>query len=406
MDQYRRILTEPEDFWSEKVKLVSWSQAPSWVLDSDSPPFVPLFPDGRLNTCFNALDRHIAAGNGGRLALIFDSPGTGAKQRFTYADLHERVSGFAAVLRRLGVRKGDAIVIYLPIIPEAVIAMLACARIGATHSFLVGDVAPREIAARIDDAKPKLVLSASCGIELPHVVPYKPRLDQAIELAAHTPDFCVIKQRHEASADLLNSRDLDWDFVVDSGVAGYADCVDVEAPDALYIVNDPGPGGPSGLVCDNGGHAVTLAWAMRDVFDIGTGDVWWATADVGCVVGQPYIVYAPLLAGATTLLCEGSAIGAPDDAVGLWRVVAEYGVTGLFTTPGALRAIRRAAPDASLLDGHDLSTLKRISLAGERLDPETSRWAANVLGVPIVNAWARTETRVRVPLHMLTSATV
>ncbi|MER6170720.1 propionyl-CoA synthetase [Streptosporangium sp. NPDC001681] len=387
-DAFARSITDPEDFWAEAAEAVTWSRPPREVLDSGAPPFYRWFPDGELNTCHNALDRHVEAGHGDRVALIYDSPVTGTGRRYTYAELRDEVARFAGVLRHLGVEQGDRVVIYMPMVPEAVIAMLACARLGAVHSVVFGGFAPKELAARIDDARPKVVVSASCGIEPTRVVPYKPMLDAALDLAGHRPAHCVILQREQAPAELVPGRDVDW-----AGTAAEpAGCVPVKATDPLYILYTSGTTGlPKGVVRDNGGHAAALLWSMANVYDIAPGDVFWAASDIGWVVGHSYIVYGPLLRGATTVLYEGKPVGTPD-AGAFWRVIAEHRVNALFTAPTAFRAIRKTDPEAALLRGRDISSLRTLFLAGERLDPDTYHWAAEKLGVPVVDNWWQTET--------------
>ncbi|MEU8201795.1 propionyl-CoA synthetase [Streptosporangium sp. NPDC049046] len=387
-DAFARSIADPEDFWAEAAEAVTWSRPPREVLDAGAPPFYRWFPDGELNTCHNALDRHVEAGHGDRVALIYDSPVTGTGRRYTYAELRDEVARFAGVLRSLGVEQGDRVVVYLPMVPEAVIAMLACARLGAVHSVVFGGFAPKELAARIDDARPKVVVSASCGIEPSRVVPYKPMLDAALDLAGHRPAHCVILQREQSPAELVEGRDVDWA----SAKADPAECVPVRATDPLYILYTSGTTGlPKGVVRDNGGHATALLWSMANVYDIAPGEVFWAASDVGWVVGHSYIVYGPLLRGATTVLYEGKPVGTPD-AGAFWRVIAEHRVNALFTAPTAFRAIRRADPQAALLDGYDISSLRTLFLAGERLDPDTYHWAADRLGVPVVDHWWQTET--------------
>ncbi|WP_329091361.1 MULTISPECIES: propionyl-CoA synthetase [unclassified Streptosporangium] len=387
-DAFARSIADPEDFWAEAAEAVTWSRPPREVLDAGAPPFYRWFPDGELNTCHNALDRHVEAGYGDRVALIHDSPVTGTARRYTYAELRDEVARFAGVLRLLGVEQGDRVVVYMPMVPEAVIAMLACARLGAVHSVVFGGFAPKELAARIDDARPKVVVSASCGIEPTRVVPYKPMLDAALGLARHRPAHCVILQREQAPAELVEGRDVDWA----SAKAEPAGCVPVRATDPLYILYTSGTTGlPKGVVRDNGGHAAALLWSMANVYDIAPGEVFWAASDVGWVVGHSYIVYGPLLRGATTVLYEGKPVGTPD-AGAFWRVIAEHRVNALFTAPTAFRAIRRADPEAALLGGYDISSLRTLFLAGERLDPDTYHWAAGRLGVPVVDHWWQTET--------------
>ncbi|TWV32582.1 propionyl-CoA synthetase [Streptomyces misionensis] len=388
-ERYRRSITDPEGFWGDAAKALTWYEEPARVLDDTRAPFYRWFSDGSLNTCHNALDRHVAAGHGDRTALIHDSPVTGTRAAYSYAGLQRLTARFAGVLRGLGVGRGDRVVLYMPMIPEAVVAMLACARLGAVHSVVFGGFAPRELALRIDDARPKVVVSASCGIEGTRVIPYKPLLDQALLLARSVPDASVIVQRPELHAE-LSPRDLDWDDAMAS--AAPADCVPLAATDPLYILYTSGTTGrPKGVVRDNGGHAVALTWSMAHVYDIGPGDVWWAASDVGWVVGHSYIVYAPLLAGATTVLYEGKPVGTPD-AGAFWRVIAEHGVKALLTAPTALRAIKKLDPHAELMAGHDLTRFRCLFLAGERLDPDTYDWARSVLGVPVIDNWWQTET--------------
>ncbi|MEU4384875.1 propionyl-CoA synthetase [Promicromonospora sp. NPDC023805] len=391
-DVHRRSLADPEGFWGEQAALVSWFRRPTRVLDADSPPFYRWFPDGRLNTCYNALDRHVIAGRGDQAALIYDSPVTETSRTVTYATLLQDVAAFAGALRDLGVEQGDRVVIYMPMVPEAVVAMLACARLGAVHSVVFGGFAANELALRIDDAQPKVVVSASCGIEPTRVVEYKPLLDRALELADHEPSSCVVLQRPQATATLVEGRDLDWVTAMHAGRTNPAPCAEVAATDPLYILYTSGTTGkPKGILRDNGGHAVALAWSMRNVYDISAGQVWWTASDVGWVVGHSYIVYGPLIAGATTVLYEGKPVGTPD-AGAFWRVVAEHGVEALFTAPTAIRAIKKEDPEGILVASHDLSSLRHLFLAGERLDPGTYEWAGGILGVPVIDHWWQTET--------------
>ncbi|MEO3858011.1 propionyl-CoA synthetase [Acrocarpospora sp. B8E8] len=388
-DVYAESLKDPEAFWLAAARAVSWSRAPQRALDDTNAPLYRWFPDGELNTCHNALDRHVAAGHGDRTALIYDSPVTGAAARYTYAELLDQVARFAGVLRGLGVGKGDRVVIYMPMVPQAAIAMLACARLGAVHSVVFGGFAPKELTARIDDAEPKVVVCASCGIEPTRVVEYKPIVDEAIAAAAHPPEKVVVLQRERARAE-MGERDADWDELMSA--AEPAACVDVAATDPLYILYTSGTTGrPKGVVRDNGGHAVALLWSMAGVYGIGPGDVWWTASDVGWVVGHSYIVYAPLLAGATTVLYEGKPVGTPD-AGAFWRVISQYGVKALFTAPTALRAVKKVDPAGDEIDKYDLSAFRALFMAGERLDPETHRWASDRLGVPVVDHWWQTET--------------
>ena len=389
---YARSIEDPDGWWLEQADLVDWIRRPTRALDDSRAPFFRWYADGTLNTCFNALDRHVIQGHGDRTALVYDSPVTETKQRFSYVELLEQVAAFAGALRGLGVEPGDRVVIYLPMIPEAVIAMLACARIGAVHSVVFGGFAPAELAVRIDDARPKVVVSASCGIEPTRVVEYKPLLDRALDLATHRPVAVVVKQRPEALAAMSEPRDVDWDVAMRAGSEQPAGCVEVGATDPLYVLYTSGTTGkPKGIVRDNGGHAVAMAWSLPNVYDVREGQVWWAASDVGWVVGHSYIVYAPLICGATTVLYEGKPVGTPD-AGAFWRVIGEYGVEALFTAPTAIRAIKKEDPAGTLLRDHDLSRFRTLFLAGERLDPETYRWATDALGVPVVDNWWQTET--------------
>ncbi|MFI1761100.1 propionyl-CoA synthetase [Streptomyces sp. NPDC020800] len=386
---YRRSLEDPEGFWLDAARAIDWETPPGRALDSSRAPLYGWFPDGRLNTCHNALDRHVDNGHGDRVALVYDSPVTQTVASYTYRELRDEVARFAGVLSGLGVGKGDRVAIYLPMIPEAVIAMLACARIGAVHSVVFGGFAAHELATRIDDARPKVVVSASCGIEPTRLVPYKPLLDAALARTRHQPDHCVIRQRHQLPAE-LSERDIDWDEAMSK--AAPADCVTVGSRDPLYVLYTSGTTGrPKGVVRDNGGHAVALRWSMENVFGAGPGDVFWAASDVGWVVGHSYIVYAPLLTGCTTVLYEGKPVGTPD-AGALWRVVAQHGVNTLFTAPTAIRAVKREDPQGTLRRAHDTSSLRHLFLAGERLDPGTQHWVGDLLGIPVIDNWWQTET--------------
>jgi propionyl-CoA synthetase len=388
-EAHARSLEDPNGFWGEAAAAIDWDVAPTTVLDRSDAPYFRWFTGARLNTCWNALDRHVAAGHGDRLALVHDSPVTSSVTRLTYAELRDAVARFAGALRSLGVEKGDRVVLYLPMVPEAVIAMLATARLGAVHSVVFGGFAPNELALRIDDATPKVIVSASCGIEPGRVVEYKPMLDKALELAAHEPAATVVLQRPQATAT-MGDRDHDWHELV--AAATPADCVSVDATDPLYILYTSGTTGkPKGIVRDNGGHAVALTWTMANVYDCGAGEVFWAASDVGWVVGHSYIVYAPLLVGATTVLYEGKPVGTPD-ASAFWRVISDHRVKVLFTAPTAFRAIKKEDPSAALRAGHDLSSLMTLFLAGERLDPDTYHWASDVLGIPVIDNWWQTET--------------
>ena len=386
---FAESLSDPASFWRRAAAAVSWTKPPTQVLDDSSPPFYRWFPDGELNTCANALDRHIAD-RGDQPALIYDSPVTGTKRTYTYRELLHETALFAGVLRELGVGAGDRVVLYMPMIPEAVIAMLACARLGAVHSVVFGGFAAHELATRIDDARPAVIVSASCGIEPTRVVEYKPMLDHALELSEHQPDACVIVQRDRQRCDLVAGRDVEWAELM--AAASPADPVPVAATDPLYVLYTSGTTGkPKGIVRDNGGHAVALMWSMPHIYGISPGDVFWAASDVGWVVGHSYIVYGPLLAGATTVLYEGKPIGTPDPGA-FWRVVSEHGVSVLFTAPTAIRAIRKEDPDGEHIGRYDLSSLRYLFQAGERLDPDTYAWAGEKLGIPVVDHWWQTET--------------
>jgi propionyl-CoA synthetase len=394
MDRYteafRQSIEDPTGFWSGAVPGIDWYRQPPVVLDSSNPPFYRWFSGGELNTCFNAVDRHVRDGRGDQAAVIYDSPVTGAGQILTYRQLLDQVARFAGVLRSLGTEAGDRVVIYMPMIPQAVVAMLACARIGAVHSVVFGGFAAPELAARIDDAAPKVVVSASCGIEVSRVLEYMPILDRAIALSSRKPSSCVILQRPQAPAELTAGRDLDWEQALAD--AEPVDCVPVAATDPLYILYTSGTTGkPKGVVRDNGGHAVALRWSMQYIYDTDPGEVFWAASDIGWVVGHSYIVYAPLLAGCTTVLYEGKPVGTPD-AGAFWRVIAEHKVKTLFTAPTAIRAIKKEDPAGALARKYDLSGLRYLFLAGERLDPETYRWAGELLGIPVIDHWWQTET--------------
>jgi propionyl-CoA synthetase len=389
-EAYERSIAAPEEYWREAAGAIDWARPPKQILDRSRPPFYRWFPDAELNSCHNALDRHVDAGRGEQPALIYDSPVTGVQRTYTYRELRDEVARFAGALRSLGVEHGDRVVIYMAMVPEAVITMLACARLGAVHSVVFGGFGAKELADRIDDAQPKVIVATSCGIEGNRVIEYKPLLDTAIGQASHRPEHCVVVQRPQAGADLTPGRDLTWTEALED--AQPAPCVAVRANDPLYILYTSGTTGrPKGIVRDNGGHAVALRWSMRAVYDIGPGDVFWAASDVGWVVGHSYIVYAPLLTGATTVLYEGKPVGTPD-AGAFFRVVAQHRVKALFTAPTAFRVIRKEDPQGTLLSKYDLSSLRTLFLAGERLDPETYAWAGERLGIPVVDHWWQTET--------------
>ncbi|GAA5025102.1 propionyl-CoA synthetase [Terrabacter aeriphilus] len=395
---YRRIheasLRDPEGFWREAARGIDWVTPPTRILDDTRPPFYRWYPDAELNVCFNALDRHVAAGRGEQPALHYDSPVTGAQETITYAGLLARVARFAGALAGLGVEKGDRVVIYMPMVPEAVVAMLACARLGAVHSVVFGGFAPQELAARIEDAAPKVVVSASCGVEPSRVVPYKPMLDEALHRSTHKPESVIVLQREQLRA-AVGERDTDWEEMTWDEVdadAEPADCVTVAATDPLYVLYTSGTTGrPKGIYRDSGGYAVALRWSMANIYDVAPGETMFTASDVGWVVGHSYIVYAPLLTGATTVLYEGKPVGTPD-AGAFWRVIEQYGAVCLFTAPTAFRAIKKDDSSASKLAGHDLSRFRALFLAGERLDPDTYAWASGALGKPVIDNWWQTET--------------
>ncbi len=386
-----RSSNDPNGFWGEAAKVIDWIKEPTTVLDDSNPPFYRWFTGGTLNTCYNLLDRHVAGGRADQAAIIYESPVTGTSRTYTYAEALDEVAKFAGVLRSLGVEKGDRVVIYMPMIPQALFAMYACARIGAIHSVVFGGFAPAELAARIEDAAPKVIVAGSCGIEGKRTIPYKPFLDQAIERSSHKPEKVVIFQREQLQAE-MGERDLDWVTLMADESIEPAECVEVEATDPLYILYTSGTTGkPKGIVRDNGGHAVAMAWSVPALYGTNAGEVYWAASDVGWVVGHSYIVYAPLLAGATTVVYEGKPVGTPD-AGAFWRVIEKYKVTTMFTAPTAFRAIKKEDPNADLLKKYDISSLRRQFLAGERLDPDTYYWAAEILQRPVIDNWWQTET--------------
>jgi propionyl-CoA synthetase len=388
--EYEKSIYHPEEFWGRAGQEIQWFKPYLKVLDDSNKPFIRWFTGGELNTCYNAVDYHVSMGRGGQLALIYDSPVTHTIRRLTYQELLEGVSTFAGLLASFGVGKGDRVIIYMPMIPEAVIAMLACARIGAIHSVVFGGFAPNELALRIDDAKPKLIVSASCGLEGKKVIEYKPLLDKAIEIANHKPERCIIHQRVEAQAPLNKGRDFDWEIEI--AHASPVNCLPVSSTDPLYILYTSGTtGAPKGVVRDHGGHAVALKWSMKYIYGVEPGDVFWAASDIGWVVGHSYIVYAPLLYGCTTVVYEGKPVGTPD-AGAFWRVISDHQVKVLFTAPTAFRAIKKEDPKGEFLKKYDLSHFKYLFLAGERLDPDTYHWANNLLKRPVVDHWWQTET--------------
>jgi propionyl-CoA synthetase len=389
-DTYARALAKPEEYWAAAAEDLCWDRRWDRVFDDTRPPYYRWFAGGMLNTCYNAVDLHVDRGRGKQRALVYDSPLTDTVRVFTYAELQDAVARMAGALRRQGIGTGDRVIIYMPMVPEAVMAMLACARIGAIHSVVFGGFAANELAKRIDDARPKLMLSASCGLEPGRVVAYKPLLDGAIELASHKPRRCVILQRPQLAAPLVPGRDLEWgDFM--SG-AEAVECVPVAATDPLYILYTSGTTGiPKGVVRDNGGHAVALKWSMAGVYGMGAGETFWAASDIGWVVGHSYIVYAPLLKGCTTILYEGKPVGTPDPGA-FWRLIAQHGVNALFTAPTAFRAIKKEDPGGAHMTRHDLRSFRTLFLAGERCDPDTLLWARERLNVPVVDHWWQTET--------------
>jgi len=387
---YNRSLADPEGFWLDEADKIDWVQKPSKALFDDNAPIYEWFSDGLVNTCWNAVDRHVEAGRGAQAAIIHDSPVTGTKHRISYAQLRSRVARLAGALRAKGVEKGDRVIIYMPMVPEALEAMLACARIGAVHSVVFGGFAAHELAVRIDDCTPKAIIAASCGIEPGRVVHYKPLLDGAIEQAAHKPEFCVIFQREEEVAKLIENRDYDW-HAFQYGVEP-AECVPVEGNHPAYILYTSGTtGAPKGVVRPTGGHLVALNWTMKNIYNVDPGDVFWAASDVGWVVGHSYICYGPLIHGNTTIVFEGKPVGTPDAGT-FWRVISEHNVKSFFTAPTALRAIKRDDPEAKELANYDISCLRALYLAGERADPDTIKWAADKMGVPVYDHWWQTET--------------
>ncbi len=394
-DEYARWRQNPDAFWADAARDLDWYEPPKRIFDPAAGVYGRWFPDAVCNTCWNAVDRHVMRGRGAQPAIIYNSPLAQEKRILTYDLLLTEVQVLAALLRDFGVEKGDRVVLYMPMVPEAVIGMLACARIGAVHSVVFGGFAARELATRIDDAKPKVILSASCGIEPGRIVKYKPLLDEAIALASHKPDACLILQRPQAEATMISGRDHDWKALRDNAIVfakSVWDCVPLAATDPLYILYTSGTTGqPKGVVRDNGGHMVALNWSMKNVYGMRPGEVYWAASDVGWVVGHSYIVYAPLIYGCSSILYEGKPVGTPD-AGAFWRVISEYHCATLFTAPTAFRAIKKEDPQGKFVSQYDLKQFRALFLAGERADPDTVTWAQNLLGVPVIDHWWQTET--------------
>jgi len=387
---YNNSIKEPEKFWEEVSKDVFWYNKPSKILNRSNPPFYKWFEDGTTNTCYNALDIHIQNGMGDKTALIYDSPITNTKSKFTFSNLKEKVAKFAWALQNQGVNKGDRVIIYMPMIPEAVIAMLACGRIGAIHSVVFGGFAANELASRIDDSKAKILVTASCGFEPGRTVEYKPLVDKALEIAKHKPEKLILYQRKDHEVNLNNNSEISWDDVLKD--AKEIGCVEMNANDFAYILYTSGTTGiPKGIVRDIGGHIVALKWTMKNIYNINQDDVWWSASDIGWIVGHSYIVYAPLFKGCTTVLFEGKPVGTPDAGV-FWRVISEYKIKSLFTAPTAFRAIKKEDPEGKFFSKYDLSCFKSLFLAGERADPDTLKWAESLLKVPVIDHWWQTET--------------
>lgn len=386
-EMFQKSISSPDEFWGDAAGNIHWYKKWDKVLDDSNKPFYRWFSGGELNTCYNAVDRHVENSHGDQTALIYDSPVTNTIQKFTYKELLAQISRFAGVLKNLGLKNGDTAVIYMPMIPQAVVAMLACARLGVIHSVVFGGFAPHELAIRIDDAKPKVIISASGAVEVKRLIEYKPMIDKAIEEAAHKPDKCIIYQRPFVKAAMTQGRDIDWEEAV--AKADPAECVPVKATDPLYILYTSGTTGkPKGIVRDNGGHAVALRWSMENIYGVKPGDTYWAASDVGWVVGHSYIVYAPLLTGCTTVLYEGKSVGTPDPGA-FWRVISQHNVKVLFTAPTAFRAIKKEDPKGDYISKYDLSNFKYLFLAGERLDPDTYHWAHNLLHKPVIDHCGR-----------------
>jgi len=387
---YERWKSDPEAFWMQAAEAIDWDKKPSKALFDENAPIYEWFSDGMVNSCFNAVDRHVIAGRGDQIAIIHDSPITDTKQNISYAELQTRVAAMAGALRAKGVAKGDRVIIYMPMVPEALEAMLACSRLGAIHSVVFGGFAANELAVRIDDATPKAIIAASCGLEPGRTVEYKPLLDGAIELAEHKPEFCVILQREQHRVELQAGRDFDWHDI--QATAEPADCVPVEGNHPVYILYTSGTtGAPKGVIRPTGGHLVALNWTMKNIYNVDPGDVFWAASDVGWVVGHSYICYGPLIHGNTTVVFEGKPIGTPDAGT-FWRVISEHNIRSFFTAPTAFRAIKREDPKGDFIKKYDISCLRALYLAGERADPDTIHWAQDIMGVPVYDHWWQTET--------------
>ena len=387
---HRQAVDNPEQFWREIAEQVVWFKKPSTILDHSNPPFTRWFTDGEINACYNAVDVHVENGRGDRNAIIYDSPVTNTVEHINYRSLQERTATFAGALAARGVQSGDRVLIYMPMVPDAIVAVLACARLGAIHTVVFGGFAANELAVRIDDATPKAIVSASCGIEVSRVIEYKPLLDEAVAIASHKPDVCIIRQRPECVATLNSTRDIEWSEA-EQNVEPHA-CVPMKSTDPLYILYTSGTTGqPKGVVRDTGGGIVTLKWTMKNIYDVEPDDVYWAASDIGWVVGHSYIIYAPLFNGNTTILYEGKPVGTPD-AGAFWRVISDHKVRTLFTAPTAFRAIKKEDPNASMLASYDISNMSALFLAGERCDPDTLHWAEDNLKMPVIDHWWQTET--------------
>ena len=394
MSSYKKVYqdwkNDPESFWMKAAEKIDWVRKPTKALNKENAPLYEWFTDGIVNTCYNAVDRHVENGRADQLAIIYDSPVTGVKERISYAELQKKIALLAGALIKKGIQKGDRVIIYMPMVPEAIIAMLAVARIGAIHSVVFGGFAARELATRIDDATPKAIIAGSCGIEANRIIDYKPLLDEAIQIASHKPEFCVISQREQKNAELISGIDYAWNDIIND--ADWAECVPVSGDHPVYILYTSGTTGqPKGVIRPTAGHLVALYWTMKNIYNVDPGDVFWAASDVGWVVGHSYICYAPLIHGNTTVLFEGKPVGTPDAGT-FWRVMSEHKVKSFFTAPTALRAIKREDPEGKLVSNYDLSNLKALYLAGERADPDTIEWAQKQLNIPVVDHWWQTET--------------